>query len=624
MHSIHIWITKIKLRTVYSILHISKLWTYHDNMKTSRRLKKQPYWRNMTSNKIFLLCLAIQILANICPIVNANAYSTENTADFIAVEIVKANKYNHQVGSLDCWIKSIETLQHIHKHGLEKKNSFLFTSTNPSDRNTKSSPQPIYGADFCSNLNRNEEKLFALHLSHCHLQESHRKKLPETCIAVIEQENHDMAKTQQKAFVEQNRQMPHSFERQIQYCLSELSQEAFVVYSQFKLYTEQACIKLTNELMILRKKQVMEQFHETMSTMEQRVQQVLLLQDTLQKEIIEQSRNIGDALLVTDEIKLEMNLWKDQIESMSRTSQKYFQSLSHTMKTFDRCFLGTVEVTLRNLIRAFDNVVGWFNIAIYARFIGIQLLMVSLYLHSWKNDCKTKVSVLPMILSIFEFTCEYCVYRLFLTGIFNPDEMRFYLSMLRSVDVPIYALYICTFIATRIWKTEASLPNLSDSSSVMKEPPVEIISEIHMMMQSIEEELRNEKKRAKYDTSKMNASLSSLQNQVHDYLLNNSEVRNSQNGKQLEWKNTENNDKSEYINEPSIQNATSIVTPALKISSVDNSIILNTLEDSTDTNSLTPNKRLSQIEANTQTIAKKRKLQEGTAADDVVKRKKQA
>ncbi|GFH61455.1 hypothetical protein CTEN210_17931 [Chaetoceros tenuissimus] len=591
-------------------------------MKTSLRLKKQLFWRNMKSNRIFFVSFFLLLLANICPILNANAYSKENTADFIAVEIVKANKDTHQVGSLDCWIESIERLQRIHKHGLEKKNSFLFTSTNPSDRNTKSSPQPIYGADFCSNLTRNEEKMFALHLSHCHLQESHRKKLPETCITLIEQENHEMAKTKQKSFVEQNRQMPHSFERQIQYCLSDLSQEAFVVYSQFKLYTEQACIKLTDELMILRKKQVMEQFHETMSTMEQRVQHLLLLQDTLQKEIIAQSRNIGDALLVTDDIKLEMNLWKDQIESMSRTSQKHFQSLSHTMEAFDERFLGTVEVTLRNLIEAIDNVAGWYNIAIYARFIGIQLLMLSLYLYSWKYDCKTKLSTLPMILSIFEFICEYSVYRLFLTGIFNPDEMRFYVSILRSVDVPIYALYICAFFATRTWKTEASPPNLCDSSSVVKESPVETISEMHMMMQSIQEELRNEKKRAKHDTSEMKESLSSLEHQLRDYLPINVETRNIQTGQQSERKNSKANDNNEYMNQHSFQNATSIVTPTLKASSVGNSTILTTSNESIDkTSSLTPAKRF-QMDTDTKEIEKKRMLEEVVMASNVAKRKK--
>ena len=582
------------------------------------RLKKQRFWRNMTSNRILFLSCFLLLLANISPILNANAYSTENTADFIAVEIVKANKGTHQVGSLDCWIQSIERLQHIHKHGLEKKNSFLFTSTNPSDRNTKS-VQPIYGVDFCSNLTRNEEKLFALHLSHCHLQESHRKKLPETCLALIEQEDHDLTKTKQKAFVEQNRQMPHSFERQIQYCLSDLSQEAFVVYSQFKLYTEQACIKLTNELMILRKKQVMEQFHETMSTMEQRVQHLLLLQDSLQKEIIAQSRNIGDALLVTDEIKLQMNLWKDQIESMSRTSQEHFQSLSHTMETFDRSFLGRFEVTLRDLVGAIDDIAGWYNIAIYARFIGIQLLMMSLSLYSWKYDCKTKFSVLPMLLSMFEFICEYCVYRLFLTGIFNSDEMRFYLAMLRSVDVPIYALYICAFIAAKVWKTEASQPILSDSSSVMKDSSIEAISEIHMMMQSIQEELRNEKKRAKHDTSQMKAGLTSLEHELKDHLPINVETRNIHTGQQTERKDS--NANNEYMNQPSFQNATSIVTPTLKVSSIDNSTVLTPLEDSTDTKSLTPNKR-SQMDTNTKEIEKKRKLQEGRLANNVAKRKK--
>ena len=112
-------------------------------------------------------------------------------------------------------------------------------STLPYAYNTQLS----YGANFCSVLAKNQQKALAIELTKCHIKGSRRSMLPEVCFP--DGISNGLNKNE------------------IKECLSALSEEGFIIYTQFFIHTEQACTKLTTELLIHRKNEAITRFEES-------------------------------------------------------------------------------------------------------------------------------------------------------------------------------------------------------------------------------------------------------------------------------------------------------------------------------------------------------------------------
>jgi len=93
------------------------------------------------------------------------------------------------------------------------------------------------------------------------------------------------------------------------------------VYSQFFLLTEQACIKLTSELLIQRKNEAIYRFQETARMMEEKMQQTLVEQDGIlvgmdeQNDYLYHQREAAlDFKVEIDRARQKMVSWNEFVE----------------------------------------------------------------------------------------------------------------------------------------------------------------------------------------------------------------------------------------------------------------------------------------------------------------------
>ena len=189
--------------------------------------------------------------------------------DLIAMELVTATD-TEQNASFDCWINAVMSLE-------------LETLTLPYADNMQLS----YGTNFCSVLAKNQQKALAIELTKCHLEGSGRSRLPDVCfINGVSNGLNGIG---------------------IQQCLSNLSQEGFIVYTQFFMHTEEACSKLTNELSIMRKNQSILRFEESARMIDEKIQESITLQETIIHGMIEQSEYMSQQQDASKQAKDELN-----------------------------------------------------------------------------------------------------------------------------------------------------------------------------------------------------------------------------------------------------------------------------------------------------------------------------
>jgi len=169
--------------------------------------------------------------------------SAKYQPDLIAIEILDATNSDQNV-PFDCWIGAVESLE-------------LDTLTLPYVYDTNLS----YGTNFCSLLAKNQQKALGIELTKCHMEDSGRSLLPKVCFT--------------------NGVSNGLNESGLKECLSTISEEAFIIYSQFFLHIEEACTKLTQLLIIHRKNEAITRFEESSKMLDEKIQQSILLQDTI-------------------------------------------------------------------------------------------------------------------------------------------------------------------------------------------------------------------------------------------------------------------------------------------------------------------------------------------------------
>ena len=123
--------------------------------------------------------------------------------DIIIMELIKATDV-HQNASFNCWLDAVKSLE-LDSSTLPNPNMFNVDLT--------------LGQSFCSVLGKNQQKALALGLTKCHMQESGRSSIPSICMDDGCSSNLN--------------------EVAIRRCISDLSQEGFITYTQFFVFTEQ-------------------------------------------------------------------------------------------------------------------------------------------------------------------------------------------------------------------------------------------------------------------------------------------------------------------------------------------------------------------------------------------------
>ncbi len=207
--------------------------------------------------------------------------STTYDADLIAVEIISAADFE-QNASFDCWLGAVKSLE-LDTPSLPYVNNALLTT---------------HGANFCSVLAKNQQKALAIELTKCHIQESGRSIFPEVCFAGgVSNGLNDIG---------------------IKRCLSALSEEGFIIYSQFYIYTEEACSKLTNELLIYRKNDAISRFEQSARMIDEKIQQSIFLQEKIIKRMTEQNEYILQQHEVSIQAREEMDNMMERVSSQRK------------------------------------------------------------------------------------------------------------------------------------------------------------------------------------------------------------------------------------------------------------------------------------------------------------------
>jgi len=228
-----------------------------------------------------LLILALVPASALIPVV-------DHQPDLIAMELIRATDMQ-QNASFDCWIDAVKNLE---------SNSMSLPAHNT---------QLSAGTKVCSVLAKNQQKAFALELTKCHLKDSRRSPIPDTCLVdgIASGIN----------------------ERGIRQCLSDLSQEGFIVYSQFFLFTEQTCTKLTGELLIHRKNEAVNRFEESARMINDKIQETLQIQEDIIHGMSEQNEYLSQQREVSMNVQAEMG----QVMKGMMSQREFFNEHQHAV-----------------------------------------------------------------------------------------------------------------------------------------------------------------------------------------------------------------------------------------------------------------------------------------------------
>jgi hypothetical protein len=153
-----------------------------------------------------------------------SSYPSREDESFLIVREMSDSVETREEVPTDCWVKIVDDLSQPSKSLIH--------------------PQFSIGASFCSSLESYQKQVFAFGLTKCHMHESGKSFLiPNNC------EVHGISQgTNQSSIVD---------------CLSSLPEPAFLIYSQFFTHTELMCMKLTEDLRVHHKNDVLDRFEES-------------------------------------------------------------------------------------------------------------------------------------------------------------------------------------------------------------------------------------------------------------------------------------------------------------------------------------------------------------------------
>jgi hypothetical protein len=244
----------------------------------------------------------------------------------------------------DCWIDTVEILEQSFLEDSSLAHPLL-SYQQPSKQPTNILLSPS-AANFCSSLDLIQKQAMALGLTKCHFYSSGLAfHIPNEC-------TFDELSTGRDKHA-------------IQSCLTELNKTAFLVYSQFFTHTEMMCIKLTEDVRLYRKEEVLDRYEKKFQWMGEKLEQFEQLENKA-LERFEHSANVMDrfeatAKLMDDKIvdiqRIE-NVTKDLGRNIERTVS---MTISSAMRESTMSFLQEVSSLRQEGVEYESDFSLWFR-----------------------------------------------------------------------------------------------------------------------------------------------------------------------------------------------------------------------------------------------------------------------
>lgn len=407
------------------------------------------------------------------------AIPTKYEPDLIAIDILGATDFEQNL-PFDCWVGAVMSLE-------------LDKLTLPYAYNTQLS----YGANFCSVLAKNQQKALAIELTKCHIKGSRRSMLPEVCFA--DGISNGLNKNE------------------IKECLSALSEEGFIIYSQFFIHTEQACTKLTTELLIHRKNDAITRFEESARMIDEKMQQSILFQESIIHSMIQQNDDLSQQHEVLIHAREEMNQMmqgilsqnalideqKHILLSVNKVSsiQKNFASdfpfpvltICQSFKVYDQSGFRELVEKAHEISSKRDGVFMW------GRFSLIVVVSL-LFLSTLKLF---RLTMFICFMSILEIAAEHAIFYLHEEGSITGSQHHVYISILRKYDLPTYVSVAVLSMLASYFTNKRAQPD--------KVEPTIIKSELAVVLNTIEKRISVEEKARKKERKQFREQILSLQ-----------------------------------------------------------------------------------------------------------------
>ena len=220
--------------------------------------------------------------------------------------------------SPQCWMTSITTINHW--------------------KGTQDDPSVSSGRDYCASMTSDQQKLIALEMTNCQLKEGNRPMFDANKITYDEL---GVSSVTEHSSVYQScpvgKQPSHAYD--VSSCLPLLSQDAWNLYHQILLYTNDVCTRLTDEMMIRQKKEATQMLVHVSSSLSRHLKSVLDDTEFAVERIRIHSVMLEDQSLMMKEQRNELevmyhNRKKEEMEtiSMVREQSVLLEEQSHRMK----------------------------------------------------------------------------------------------------------------------------------------------------------------------------------------------------------------------------------------------------------------------------------------------------
>lgn len=387
------------------------------------------------------------------------AIPTKYEPDLIAIDILGATDFEQNL-PFDCWVGAVMSLE-------------LDKLTLPYAYNTQLS----YGANFCSVLAKNQQKALAIELTKCHIKGSRRSMLPEVCFA--DGISNGLNKNE------------------IKECLSALSEEGFIIYSQFFIHTEQACTKLTTELLIHRKNDAITRFEESARMIDEKMQQSILFQESIIHSMIQQNDDLSQQHEVLIHAREEMNQMMQGILSQNALIDEQKHILLSVNKVYDQSGFRELVEKAHEISSKRDGVFMW------GRFSLIVVVSL-LFLSTLKLF---RLTMFICFMSILEIAAEHAIFYLHEEGSITGSQHHVYISILRKYDLPTYVSVAVLSMLASYFTNKRAQPD--------KVEPTIIKSELAVVLNTIEKRISVEEKARKKERKQFREQILSLQCQLN-------------------------------------------------------------------------------------------------------------
>ncbi|EED87211.1 predicted protein [Thalassiosira pseudonana CCMP1335] len=220
--------------------------------------------------------------------------------------------------SPQCWMTSITTINHW--------------------KGTQDDPSVSSGRDYCASMTSDQQKLIALEMTNCQLKEGNRPMFDANKITYDEL---GVSSVTEHSSVYQScpvgKQPSHAYD--VSSCLPLLSQDAWNLYHQILLYTNDVCTRLTDEIMIRQKKEATQMLVHVSSSLSRHLKSVLDDTEFAVERIRIHSVMLEDQSLMMKEQRNELevmyhNRKKEEMETiaMVREQSVLLEEQSHRMK----------------------------------------------------------------------------------------------------------------------------------------------------------------------------------------------------------------------------------------------------------------------------------------------------